>query len=331
MVMLRHNPEPLKFCTSRATLPTASMDPHLFSFPVVVPESLEIKSEKEETDTGEHLTPIKEEIDAFPVGGFPVVVPESLEIKSEKEEPNTEEHVTPIKIETVPFPVSENGLNGEQNLSSDTSRSCLTPRNPEVPKNNDSCHILDKYKEPVPHGGELTDIVQHTAETDSKYGSSKRYARDLRRSHGAQPFLCCQCGKSFSLDRDLLTHLCVPAREQTFTCADGGSGFSLKGKLLSHQMIQTAVTHFTCTVCGKQLGTKRTLLRHQIIHTGEKPFTCAECSKSFSQKADLLKHERIHTGEKPFTCTECGKQCRIKSNLLRHQRTHTGEKLFTCT
>ncbi|XP_075445059.1 uncharacterized protein LOC142488433 isoform X3 [Ascaphus truei] len=105
---------------------------------------------------------------------FPVDVPERLEIKSEKEEPNTEDHVTSIKSETVPFPVSENGLNEEQNLSSDASRSCPTPRSPEVPKNNDSCHILDMCKEPVPHDGEFTDLVQHTAETDSKYGSSKR-------------------------------------------------------------------------------------------------------------------------------------------------------------
>ncbi|XP_075445013.1 uncharacterized protein LOC142488405 isoform X3 [Ascaphus truei] len=81
------------------------MDPHLLSFPVVVPERLEIKSEKEETDTEEHRTPIKEEIDAFPVCGFPVVVLESLEIKSEKEETDTEEHLTPIKREIDSFPV----------------------------------------------------------------------------------------------------------------------------------------------------------------------------------------------------------------------------------
>ncbi|XP_075444883.1 uncharacterized protein LOC142488352 isoform X2 [Ascaphus truei] len=75
-------------------------------FPVVVPEErLEIKSMTEETDTEEHLTPIKREIDSFPVEGFPVIVTESLEIKSEKEEPDTEDLLTQINRVVVTFPV----------------------------------------------------------------------------------------------------------------------------------------------------------------------------------------------------------------------------------
>ncbi|MEE6528830.1 hypothetical protein FKM82_017571 [Ascaphus truei] len=49
----------------RGALPTTS----LLSFPAVVPERLEIKSEKEEPNTEAHLTTIKSEIDTFPVGG----------------------------------------------------------------------------------------------------------------------------------------------------------------------------------------------------------------------------------------------------------------------
>ncbi|MEE6528518.1 hypothetical protein FKM82_030915 [Ascaphus truei] len=59
----------------------------------------------EETDTEEHLTPIKREIDSFPVEGFPVIVTESLEIKSEKEEPDTEDLLTQINRVVVTFPV----------------------------------------------------------------------------------------------------------------------------------------------------------------------------------------------------------------------------------
>ncbi|MEE6525642.1 hypothetical protein FKM82_025791 [Ascaphus truei] len=104
----------------RGALPTTSMDLHLLSFPTVVPERLEIKSEKEEPNAEDHVTSIKREIDSFPVGGFPVIVPETLEIKSEREEPNTEAHLTTIKSEIDSFSVdgaNHNILWGKQRLS----------------------------------------------------------------------------------------------------------------------------------------------------------------------------------------------------------------------
>ncbi|MEE6509045.1 hypothetical protein FKM82_023944 [Ascaphus truei] len=68
---------------------------------MIVPERLEIKSEKDRLNTEDHLTLIKREIDVFPVGCFPVIVPERVEIKSEKDEPNAGDHLTTIKTEIV--------------------------------------------------------------------------------------------------------------------------------------------------------------------------------------------------------------------------------------
>ncbi|XP_075444851.1 uncharacterized protein LOC142488342 isoform X3 [Ascaphus truei] len=92
--------------TSRGALPTASMEPHCFS--VIVKESLEIKSEKEEADTEKHLTPIKSETASIPVKGFPVIVQESFEIKPEKEESNPDDRLTTIKSKIVSF--TDDGL-----------------------------------------------------------------------------------------------------------------------------------------------------------------------------------------------------------------------------
>ncbi|XP_075444928.1 uncharacterized protein LOC142488368 isoform X2 [Ascaphus truei] len=105
------NMDPRLLSTFRGTRLITSMDPRLLSFPVVVLERLEIKSETEEADTEDNLTTIKSEIDSFPVG--------------------------------------ENGLNEEQNWSSDMSRSCLAPRLPRVSKNNEYFRMLDMQRDPV--------------------------------------------------------------------------------------------------------------------------------------------------------------------------------------
>ncbi|MEE6516946.1 hypothetical protein FKM82_026829 [Ascaphus truei] len=296
------------------------------SFPVVVPEErLEIKSETEEPNTEERLTPIKSEIISFTVHDFPATVPERLEIKTETEAPDTEDHFTTIKSEIVSFTVDENFLNEEQNWSSDVSRHI-----PGVTNANDFCHVLDMSKGALQHD-KSAGTVQHTAQTDSKCGSNTIHETQSGRIRGPSLSICGECGKSFTRHWDLLRHMHVHTGEKPFACSDCGRKFGDVSSLRKHNRIHTGERPFTCTECGRSFIQKGNLLSHQWIHTGEKPFKCRVCGKSFTREHDLFAHYHIHTGEKSFVCSECGKKFTLKRSLVAHQRIHARKKPLACS
>ncbi|XP_068002227.1 zinc finger protein 92 homolog [Melanerpes formicivorus] len=147
---------------------------------------------------------------------------------------------------------------------------------------------------------------------------------------GMKPYVCPGCGKSFRYKVSLVNHQRIHTGEQPFACPQCGKGFTYKGSLVIHQRIHTGEKPFECPKCGKSFNQKSTLVMHQRIHSSVKPFLCAECGKSFTQKGHFVSHQRIHTGEKPYLCTECGKSFTYKSNLDTHQVIHRREKPFAC-
>uniref|UniRef100_A0A9J7WWR8 Gastrula zinc finger protein XlCGF57.1-like n=1 Tax=Cyprinus carpio carpio TaxID=630221 RepID=A0A9J7WWR8_CYPCA len=141
---------------------------------------------------------------------------------------------------------------------------------------------------------------------------------------------CHECGKCFTLKRNLNEHMKIHTREKLFTCDQCGKCFTKKSNLNKHVTIHTGGKPFTCGQCGKSLRYKETLKSHMRVHTGEKLFTCQHCGKSFALKGNLNEHIKIHTGEKPFICDHCGKSFTKKGNLNKHVTIHTGGKPFTC-
>ncbi|XP_075444917.1 uncharacterized protein LOC142488365 [Ascaphus truei] len=356
------------------------MDPHMLSSPVIVPETLEIKTEKEESDTGELLTTINSNIIMLTVDDIlnerknwssdisqncltpqspdPTKANDSCDTVDTSKDPLQEDDEFTELVQHTAQTESEYILNERKNWSSDISRNCLTPQSPDPTKANDSCDTVDTSKDPLQEDDEFTELVQHTAQTESECGSST-VNEEFRENSGDQLYICCDCGKSFTRHWVLLVHRRIHTGEKPFVCTVCGKGFTRKHNLNTHQLVHTGEKSFACSECekkfrykgdlnrhqrmhmgekpfpcskcGKKFNHKRNLLTHFKIHTGEMPFTCTECGKSYSHKVSLQCHQRIHTGENPFACPECGKQFCAKGNLLRHQRIHTGEKPFTCS
>ncbi|NWX14992.1 ZN408 protein, partial [Aegotheles bennettii] len=176
---------------------------------------------------------------------------------------------------------------------------------------------------------------------------------------GHKPFLCTECGKSYSSEESFKAHVLAHRGMRPFQCPQCDKAYRTKRELQEHQVLHTcpASSGCRCAMCGRHLANPGSLLNHMRLHMGERPYASPYCNKDFRQQSNLREHLRLHTGEKPYKyrfcsdafpklpelrrhlishtgeahlCTVCGKALRDPHTLRAHERLHTGERPFCC-
>ncbi|XP_050678285.1 oocyte zinc finger protein XlCOF6.1-like [Leptidea sinapis] len=172
-------------------------------------------------------------------------------------------------------------------------------------------------------------------------------------------YACCECGRKFSTQTTLRTHIILhnKGRLECHICLVRMD--TLK-HYEDHMNDHINDSKYSCLVCCKKFNNASHLREHMVVHDEDKPYKCDSCPRQFVVRAHFLNHQksarckkggelrcticdkeflkiyllkshlRKHTDERPFQCATCSMYFKHKSTLIRHIQIHNDIRPFAC-
>ncbi|XP_076610722.1 uncharacterized protein LOC143335307 [Chaetodon auriga] len=271
------------------------------------PEPPHIKEEQEELWTSEEQLPGLEEagITKFTLSPVPV--------KSEEEDEEKPE---------------SSQLHQRQTEETETEEDC---GGPEPARNSDPDRPLQAdidYKTSEFSVAEIEvscDDWEETREPQSGLSPLKNKedaVNEKRCNSQEKPFSCSECGKKFTRNGFLETHMRMHTGEKPLSCSVCGKKYTIYRYLIQHMSVHSGDRRHSCTVCNRRL----------VWHSGVEQHNCdrSECDKRLCYSHHLRKDVGPHPDENLFSCSVCGRKFTQRGYLIQHMARHTGKIRFRC-
>nr|XP_046273333.1 uncharacterized protein LOC124074434 [Scatophagus argus] len=137
-----------------------------------------------------------------------------------------------------------------------------------------------------------------------------------------KPFSCSECGKAFTKNGLLETHMRMHTGEKPFSCSVCGKKYMIYRYLMQHMAIHDVGNPTICSFCNKRLVWQSGVECHQCERS--------ECDKRLCYSHHLKKDMGADAEEKLFSCSVCGRKFTQRGYLMQHMARHTGKIQFRC-
>ncbi|XP_008575367.1 PREDICTED: paternally-expressed gene 3 protein isoform X1 [Galeopterus variegatus] len=138
---------------------------------------------------------------------------------------------------------------------------------------------------------------------------------------GAMPYVCDECGRSFSVISEFVEHQIMHTRENLY---EYGESFIHSVAVSEVQKNQGGGKRFECKECGETFNKSAALTEHRKIHAREylMEYKEQECEETIMPSPTFSELQKIYGKDKFYECKVCKETFLHSSALIEHQKIH---------